>query len=97
MIVGNMTVGTPCGEITVRIELRGAGPRQGTVFIQALDGLKPFTKPSHGGPYQDDSLVVPLQVLHDVHLEGNMDEEMVQPVSEEWLLAAETYPGGHPT
>ena len=97
MIVGNMTVGTPVGEIAVRVELRGSGPRPGTVWIQALDGLKPFTKPSHGGPYQDDTLVVPLQVLREIHMEAGPDEELALLLPAEWLLASENSPEGRQT
>ncbi|MDD5371164.1 MAG: hypothetical protein PHQ40_18945 [Anaerolineaceae bacterium] len=74
MVVGMITIGTCYGDADIPVELLGKGPRPGTAWVKALGGLEPFTKISHGGPYQDDTLVVPLPFVRDVHLEKDSDE-----------------------
>ena len=56
------------------VEVLGKGPRPGTAWVHALNGLEPFTKISHGGPYQDSPSIVliPRLIMHkgkedDVH------------------------------
>ena len=75
MVIGMITVSTWCGDADIRVELLGKGPRQGTAWIKALEGKQPFTKISHGGPYQDNTAVVPLPYVRDVHLEEDPEEE----------------------
>ena len=75
MVVGTITINTCCGEADIPVELLGRGPRPGTAWVQALDGLQPFTRLSHGGPYQDDTAVIPLPCVRDVHLEADPEEE----------------------
>ena len=75
MVVGTITINTCCGQADIPVELLGKGPRPGTAWVQALDGRQPFTKISHGGPYQDDTVVVPLPFLRDVHCVEDPGEE----------------------
>ena len=81
MVVGMITVATCYGDADIPVELLGKGPRPGTAWVKALGGLQPFTKISHGGPYQDDTLVVPLPFVRDVHLERDPDEELGEEVA----------------
>ena len=69
MVVGTITISTFCGKADIPVELLGKGPRPGTAWVMALNGRQPFTKVSHGGPYQDDTAVIPLPCIRDVHLE----------------------------
>ncbi len=69
MVVGKIIVATCYGDADIPVELLGKGPRPGTAWVKALNGLQPFTKISHGGPYQDDTSVVPLLYVRDVHIE----------------------------
>ena len=66
MVIGRITVGTLSGEIDVFVEVLGKGPRPGTMCVRALNGLQPFTKFSHGGPFQDDTAVVAAPSLRDL-------------------------------
>ena len=75
MVVGMITIGTCYGDANIPVELLGKGPRPGTAWVKALNGMQPFTKISHGGPFQDDTIVVPLIVVRGVHLEKDPDEE----------------------
>ncbi len=75
MIVGMITIGTCYGDADIPVQLIGKGPRPETVWIKALGGLQPFTKISHGGPYQDDTIVFPLPMVRNVHLERDQDNE----------------------
>ncbi len=82
MVVGTITVGTCYGDAEIPVELLGKGPRPGTAWVKALNGLQPFTKISHGGPYQDDTLVIPLPFVRDVHLERDPEEEPEEIIEE---------------
>ncbi len=76
MVVGLITIGTCYGAADIPVELLGKGPRPGTAWVKALGGLQPFTKSSHGGPYQDDTLVVPLLLVRDVHFEKDPEKDL---------------------
>ncbi len=78
MVVGKITIGTCYGDAEIPIELLGKGPRTGTAWVKALNGLQPFTKFSHGGPYQDNTIVFPLSLVRDVHLEKDPGEGAVE-------------------
>jgi len=93
MLVGIITLGTGYGDADIPVELLGKGPRPGTAWVRALGGLQPFTKISHGGPCPDDTTLIPLPFLRDVHLERDTDEEQgeefnVQPntLALDWFL-----------
>jgi hypothetical protein len=75
MVVGTITITTCSGETSIPVELLGKGPRPGTAWVQALEGRQPFTRISHGGPYQDDTAVIPLSCVRDVHLEADPEEK----------------------
>ncbi len=69
MVVGKITLQTEYGNAEIPVEVLGKGPRPGTAWVRALNGLEPFTKMSHGGPYQDDTSVVGIPSLREVHIE----------------------------
>ena len=87
MVVGMITIATCYGEADIPVELMGKGPRPGTAWVTALDGLQPFTKISHGGPCQDATIVVPLAFVRDVHLETEPGEAVVD-ITEEPVIKA---------
>lgn len=68
MIIATINIGTICGDQLVPVEVLKNGPRPNTAWVRALGGLQPFLKYSPGGPYQDDTSVVPTPHLRDVHL-----------------------------
>lgn len=74
MVIARITVSTCYGDADIPVEVLGKGPRSGTAWVKALDGLQPFTKMSHGGPYQDNTTVVMIPHLRDVHLESDSVE-----------------------
>ena len=86
MVVGMITISTCHGDADIPVELLGKGPRPGTAWVTALNGLQPFTKISHGGPYQDSTTVVPLPFLRDVHLEKDPEEEQGEEITEESVV-----------
>ncbi len=83
MVVGMIKVITCLGVADIPVEICGKGPHPGTAWVTALNGLQPFTKISHGGPYQDNTAVVLIPNIRDVHLEPYPDEEQNESCSEE--------------
>ena len=83
MITGEITVSTCYGDANIPVEIYAKGPRPGTVWVRALNNLNPFTKMSHGGPYQDNTAVVLIPNLRDIHLETDPDEEQVEEIIEQ--------------
>ena len=81
MVVGMITIGTCYGDADIPVELLGKGPRPGTAWVKALDGMQPFTKISHGGPFQDDTIVISLPLIRDVRLEKDPDEELGEEIN----------------
>jgi len=77
MVIGEITVSTCYGDAVIAVEILGKGPRPGTTWVKALGGLEPFTKMSHGGPYQDDTAVWSTHHLRNVHIE-NGDTQPVE-------------------
>ena len=75
MVVGEITVSTCYGDAVIAVEILGKGPRLDTAWVKALGGLEPFTKMSHGGPYQNDTAVWHTQHLRNVHIE-NCDAQL---------------------
>lgn len=88
MVVGEITVSTCYGDAVIAVEILGKGPRPGTVWVKALSGLEPFTKMSHGGPYQDDTAIWSTHHLRNVHIEKNN----LQPVDEQIEPEAQPVP-----
>jgi len=94
MVVGEITVSSCYGDAVVPVEILGKGPRPGTAWVKALNGLEPFTKMSHGGPYQDDTAVWHIPNLRNVHIERDEEEPVevdLQPVERlepapDWFL-----------
>lgn len=96
MVVGKITVSTCYGDAEIPVEVRGKGPRSGTAWVTALNGLQPFTKMSHGGPYQDDSAVVQTFNIREVHIvpddrEPSLEAVQAEPVEEAMLIAPEIF------
>lgn len=77
MIKAEITIGTCYGDATIPVEVLGSGPFQGTVWVRALDGLHPFTRMSNGGPTQDDTSIVHIPNLHDVHILSDYPETLI--------------------
>ena len=97
MVVGRITIGTCNGNADIAVEILGKGPRPGTAWVKALKGLQPFTKMSHGGPCQDNTALVLVPNLRDVHLEQDAVDEQVEempetPVFDTPILAADRFP-----
>jgi hypothetical protein len=88
MVVGMITIGTCYGDADIPVELLGKGPRPGTAWVKALGGLQPFTKISHGGPYQDDTIVISLPLVRDIHLEIEPGKEPDEEITEETKILA---------
>jgi hypothetical protein len=83
MVKAEITISTCYGDAVIPVEVLGKGPRPGTAWVQALNGLAPFTKISHGGPYQGSSSVVRIPNLRDVRIESDADKEQIEePVQE---------------
>jgi hypothetical protein len=90
MVVGKITLQTEYGAAEIPVEVLGKGPRPGTAWVRALNGLEPFTKMSHGGPYQDDTSVVSIPLLREVHIEVEASESPVEPEPEETAIELPT-------
>jgi hypothetical protein len=91
MVVGMITISTCYGDADIPVEILGKGSNPGTARVRALNGMEPFTKMSHGGPYQDSKAVVFTQNLRNVRLEadpvepdGEIPEVFLPP--EDWFL-----------
>ena len=84
MILGTITINTCYGRATLPVEVLGKGPRPATAWVQALDGLEPFTKFSHGGPFQSSTEVFQLAAIRDIHVQ-------VEPGQEEQPYALELF------
>jgi hypothetical protein len=77
MVKAEITIGTCYGNAIIPVEVVGKGPRPGTVWVRALNGLEPFSKNSHGGPYQDSTTVIFIPHLRDVHVENDPEVEPI--------------------
>ena len=75
MVKAEITIGTCYGDTIIPVEVLGKGPRPGTVWVQALNGLKPFTKNSHGCSCQDSKTVVLIPHLREIRVECNPEEK----------------------
>ena len=75
MVKAEITVATCYGDAIIPVEVVGRGPRPGTVWVRALNGLAPFTKISHGGPIQDSTAVVHIPSLRDVRIDTSENGE----------------------
>lgn len=83
MVKAKITIGTCYGDADIPVEVLGNGPRPGTAWVRALDGLEPFTKNSHGGPYQDRTSIVFTPHLRDIQIESGPEEEMIEEPAQE--------------
>lgn len=83
MIKAEITVGTCYGDVVIPVEVLGKGPRPGTAWVRALNGLEPFTKISHGGPFQDSTSIVLIPHLREVHIEKDPDESIEEELLQE--------------
>jgi hypothetical protein len=83
MVKAEITISTCYGDAVIPVKVLGKGPRPGTAWVQALDGQEPFTRISHGGPYQDSTSIVLIPHLRDIRIEIEPDEEIIdEPVQE---------------
>jgi hypothetical protein len=83
MIVATIALTTQLGDTHIPVEVLGKGPRAGTAWVQARNGLTPFPRMSHGGPFQDDIAVISLPRLQEIHIEVDPDEESDEELVEE--------------
>jgi len=83
MVKAKITIGTCYGDADIPVEVLGMGPRLGTTWVRALDGMQPFTKNSHGGPYQDSTSIVLIPHLKDIQIEGDLVEELTEEPAQE--------------
>ena len=88
MVVGEITVSTCYGDAVIPVEILGKGPRSGTAWVRALNDLAPFTRMSHGGPYQDDTAVWSIPTIRNVQVVG--EEE--QPIAVDLQLVKQGQP-----
>lgn len=68
MVVATITVSGHTGLLDIAVEVLGKGPHPGTAWVQALNGLQPFTRHTHGGPCQEDCAVVSIARLRNVRM-----------------------------
>ena len=90
MIKAEITLSTCYGQTVIPVEVLDLGPRPGTVWVLALDGLHPFTRISHGGPCQNSSAVIGIPRLRNVcqvppQQEENREKE-IAPI-QVWFLS----------
>lgn len=78
MLKAEITVGTCYGDAVIPVEILGKGPRARTVRVQALNGLRPFSRFSHGGPTQDCTATVLVPQLRDIHIVNDTGEELLE-------------------
>ena len=83
MVKAEITVGTCYGDVVIPVEVLGKGPRPGTAWVRALNGLEPFTKISHGGPFQDSTSIVLIPHLREVHIEKDPDKSIEEELLQE--------------
>lgn len=83
MVKAIITIGTCYGDADIPVEVLGKGPRPGTAWVRALYGLEPFTKHSHGGPFQDSTSLVLIPHLRDIQVESDPDEELIEEPAQE--------------
>ena len=95
MVKAEITIGTCYGDAVIPVEVVGKGPRPGTVWVRALNGLEPFTKNSHGGPYQDSTTVVHIPHLRDVRVETDPEEAPICETIEPGELEVQISPQDH--
>jgi len=89
-----ITITTCYGDTDIAVELLGKGSQPGTARVRALNHLEPFTKISHGGPYQDSKAVVLTQNLRDVRLAPDPvepDDEIPVETPDGFLPAADWF------
>jgi hypothetical protein len=83
MVKAEITISTCYGDAVIPVKVLGKGPRPGTARVRALDGLEPFTKISHGGPYQDSTSIVLIPYLRDIRIVSDPDEEPIEEPGQE--------------
>ena len=75
MVTAKLKIVTCYGEAIIPVEVICKGPRPGTAWVRALNGLEPFTMTSHGGPMQVCQAIIPVPNLHEVHIAANQAGE----------------------
>ena len=83
MLKAEIKLGTCYGDVIIPVEVLGKGPQHGTAWVRALNGLEPFTKTSHGGPFQDNTTFVYIPFLRNLRIEDNSQENPAGEPAEE--------------
>jgi len=78
MIIGTIRIRNCYGDADIQVEILSKGPRPGTTWVKAIGNLEPFTKISHGGPFQASTELVSRTSLKNVHFEKHLDEKPVR-------------------
>lgn len=78
MIKAEITVCTRYGKVDIPVEVYATGPRPGTAWVRALNGLFPFLKMSHGGPFQDSTSIVLMPQLRNIEVIPTLETERSQ-------------------
>jgi hypothetical protein len=81
MITGEINVNSCCGSAMIPVELLDKGPRNGTIWVRARNGLTPFTRYSHGGPFQDTTAIC--QSVNILNVKVEEDDEQPAEISPE--------------
>ena len=94
MILATITITTGYGKTTLAVEVLGKGSGPATARVKALGGLEPFTKMSHGGPFQSSTEIFPLASIRDIHvqMEPGWEREKLfglEPVTRQVVAAGE--------
>jgi hypothetical protein len=71
MVTAKLKIVTCYGEAIIPVEVVRKGPRPGTAWVSALNGLEPFTMTSHGGPVQVRQALIPTPSLCEVYIEAS--------------------------
>jgi hypothetical protein len=86
MVKAEITVGTCYGDMVIPVEVLGKGPRPGMAWVRALNGLRPFTKTSHGGPYQDSTSILQIPLLREIHIEKDVNDDRDKGLTQETII-----------
>jgi hypothetical protein len=85
MIIAEMNIQTCYGDCMVQVQILNAGPRPNTAWVEALNGLTPFLRYTHGGPCQVSNALVWVSQLRNVQI---VKQEGI-PVSEDNVFSKE--------
>ena len=87
MIFGTITINTCYGEANLSVEVLGEGPRPGTAWVKALGGLEPFTRISHGGPFQSNTAIFPMASIRNLFVQKDPARKVEKPIALEHVIS----------